>query len=258
MELRVSTLTGICKFSKQINLNKLYEKIKINDKILFIECGINYKGAIDKKNLKKREKSTKKFFYNQCTLHVNTEYLEKQKKVNVKLFNNGSIQMTGLKTVEMGQNILDYLLKLVIDLNKNDQDIYLNDKQLSLMNYDIAMYNTDFDIGFKVNREKLNRYLINLDMYTSYEPCIYPGVIVKYYYKKEKLNGICNCGDICKGDGKQNNCKKVTIAVFNSGKIIITGGKNITQCKIAYDFIYNILMKNKNQFIDVDIKINTK
>ena len=38
---------------------------------------------------------------------------------NVKLFNNGSIQMTGLKTVEMGQNILDYLLKLVIDLNKS-------------------------------------------------------------------------------------------------------------------------------------------
>lgn len=158
--------------------------------------------------------------------------------------------MTGLKTVEMGQNILDYLLKLVIDLNKSDNDIYLNDKDFSLMNYDIAMYNTDFDIGFKVNRDRLNSYLLDLGIYTSFEPCIYPGVNIKYYYKSTNKNGKCECCPTCNGDGKKDHCKKITIAVFNSGKIIITGGRNYKQCKEAYEFINKILQEKKDQFID--------
>ena len=40
--------------------------------------------------------------------------------------------------------------------------------------------------------------------------------------------GICKCDCNCNGKGEGlgiGDCKRVTIAVFNSGKIIITGGK---------------------------------
>ena len=49
----------------------------------------------------------------------------------------------------------------------------------------------------------------------------------------------------CNGD-----CKKITIAVFNSGKIIITGGCNYDQCFEAHEFIKKILLEKKDEFID--------
>ena len=110
MELRISTITGISKFSKDINLDNLYLSLVEDDIIKFIEYGEKYKGEIDRKNLKKREKNKKKFFYNQITLHVYLKYLDIDKKINVKLFNNGSIQMTGLKSIELGESTIQYLL----------------------------------------------------------------------------------------------------------------------------------------------------
>ena len=252
MELRISTITGISKFSKEINLDNLYSSFEIDDIIKFIEYGEKYMGEIDRKNLKKREKNKKKFFYNQITLHVYLKYLDIDKKINVKLFNNGSIQMTGLKSIELGESIKQYLLQKIISLN-SEHEIYKTDEtdeHLKLLEYYIAMINTDFDIGFKINREKLNLYLISIDIYTSFEPCIYPGVNIKYYYKTGKNNGICNCESVCNGKGKDNCCKKVTIAVFNSGKIIITGGRNMEQCKEAYKFILNILNDKLKEFED--------
>ena len=70
------------------------------------------------------------------------------------------------------------------------------------------------------------------------------------HYKENYKSGICNCSNICKGDGKLGCCKKITIAVFNSGKIIITGGRNMTQCIEAYSFIYKILNDDKENLID--------
>ena len=77
-------------------------------------------------------------------------------------------------------------------------------------------------------------------MYSSYEPCIYPGVNIKYYYNKDTNHGICNCSMRCngKGDGYGNGCcKRVTIVVFMSGEVIITGARTRDQLLIAYNYI---------------------
>lgn len=241
MDLRVSTIVGISKFSQAVELQELYDFVETDSKITFIELGEQYKGLIDKKNLKKREKKTKKYFYNQATLHVTMKYKDTDKRVNVKLFNNGSIQMTGLKSVELGKQTLDYLVELVNELKED---------RITLGEYSIALFNTDFDIGFKVNREKLNRHLYSLGIYTSFEPCIYPGVNIKYYYKTSNQSGLCECQPMCSGKGCNGDCKKITIAVFNSGKIIITGGCNYDQCFEAHEFIKKILLEKKDEFID--------
>ena len=44
-------------------------------------------------------------------------------------------------------------------------------------------------------------------------------------------------------------CKKVTIAVFKSGKIIITGGQNIKQLETSYRFIKNFIEERKELFV---------
>ena len=95
--------------------------------------------------------------------------------------------------------------------------------------------------------------IISMNYYSSYEPTIYPGVNIKYCFNESNLDdGICKCSVPCNGKGKVNSdgikcCKRITIAVFNSGKIIITGGQNRDQIKIAYHFISNFINKYKDQ-----------
>ena len=59
--------------------------------------------------------------------------------------------------------------------------------------FNIALINSDFFIGYKVKREIVHREIVDAGMYSSYEPCIYPGVNIKYYYNQDTDNGICQC-----------------------------------------------------------------
>jgi len=116
------------------------------------------------------------------------------------------------------------------------------------------LINSDFDIGFKINREKLHRLVTDSGYYSSFEPIIYPGVNIKYYYNvnNPSQNGICQCNCICNGKGHNNNCKKITIAVFNSGKALVTGGRNIKEINTAHNFITTLIEENKGLLIEED------
>ena len=84
--------------------------------------------------------------------------------------------------------------------------------------------------------------------YSTFEPCVYPGVNIKYYFNTNNDNGVCKCKNICRGKGSgdgDGNCKRVTIAVFKKGKIIITGAKYREQLYICKDFITDFINNNK-------------
>ena len=42
--------------------------------------------------------------------------------------------------------------------------------------------NSDFDIGIRINNSVLHRLIIDNNIHSSYESCIYPGVNIKYYH----------------------------------------------------------------------------
>ena len=54
-------------------------------------------------------------------------------------------------------------------------------------------------------------------IYTTYEPCIYPGVNIKFFWSQNSGSyelGVCKCNNKCsgKGDGlSDGNCKKITM-----------------------------------------------
>ena len=114
------------------------------------------------------------------------------------------------------------------------------------------MINSDFNIGFKVNREVLHRIVISKGYYSSFEPSIYPGVNIKYYYNPLDYSGLCKCDEVCDGKGKNGCCKKITVAVFNSGSTIITGAQSFDQLNKGYDFIMNVINEKKNEIIQKD------
>ena len=241
--LRISTMTQIAEISSKINLNNLYKYLEPTDTIRYLSFGSELsKGEITKKIKKPRKDKEKKFFYNQITIHIFFE-----KIVNVKIFNNGRIQMTGLKKNNQGEKIIKIFLEEVNKLSEEYKKEIFEVSNPKFTWIKTVLINSDFDLHYKVDREALHRSIIDEGYYSSFEPCIYPGVNIKYYYNKFKENnGICDCEKMCNGKGKDTTCKKITIAVFNSGKIIITGGNSMKHIEIAYNFIYNFIESRKD------------
>jgi len=249
--LHISTMVQIGTLNTKIVLKLLAESLNTNDKILYIEYGSEINKGINDKKLSKKKLESKKYFYNQLTLHIHNS-LKKNKRVNVKIFNNGRIQMTGINSDLVGITTMEIVLKEFIQLS-NKCDIFSDINILQIGDLETVLINSDFDIHSEVDRESLHRSIVDNGYLSSYEPCNYPGVNIKYYYNPLKRNfGICDCENPCNGKGLKDTCKKITIAVFKSGKIIITGGRSKYHIQTAYEFITEFIQENKEKVLKKD------
>jgi len=266
---KVSTIT--CNANIGINLyldlSILYNNIIPvfeNNNIIWIqnssECS---KGNNPKKIRKtKKDKKKKNRFDNQITIiyQFNNDY-----RPNIKIFKNGNIQLTGITKIDNDvENIANYIISKIKEIyiidNKINNNYDTESKEiffsnLKFNNFKIRMINTDFktfcDNEFKkkftIRRKELHNLLIS-DKYnnkSSFQPGIYQGVKLEYYDNENNNNGICEC--ISHNFNKKNNqstCKKVTIAIFESGSILITGGVNFKQVNNAYSYITNLIKNN--------------
>ena len=139
-----------------------------------------------------------------------------------------------------------------VNCNKHLEDNALVEKNCKINNYKIVLINSDYFVGFEIRRDDLHSILINkYNIYSSYEPCIYPGVNSKYYwnkdYKDAQFLGKCYCESNCSGKGTgegDGNCKKITISIFQSGSVIITGARSMEQIVDAYNFINKVFKEN--------------
>ena len=216
--------------------------------------GLKYKTIdINLNCLKKKNKSKKKKeknFYNQVTLIIKPH--KDIRPQNIKLFRNSSISMTGGKNKNDG---LCAVVALLYEIKKypvlfNSEEDRMN---INYSDYRITLINTDYSIEFKIDRMKLYDILVNkYRMFVIYSPDIYSGVKIYFFWnsKNKYQDGVCNCNEKCyinkKNKNKIGGCKRVTIAVFQSGKIIITGADKIKQTEDAYNCINDIIHKNYN------------
>ena len=244
--LHVSTQTQIGRINATIKLSELARVLDTSSNILYVEYGDGIKKGTDaKKSLRKhKKKKEKKYFYNQVTIHMPRE---SGKRVNMKIFNNGRVQMTGVIKSEQGlEKIYDFVQELNHISEEDRIKIFGHSNPIDhLQETETVLINSNFDIGFEIDRETLHRLIIQTGYYSSFEPCIYPGVNIKYYYNVLNVTpGICNCETPCDGKGKGDTCKRITIAAFKSGKIIITGGKSPENIVTAYEFINLFISEN--------------
>lgn len=242
-DYKISTITATGSVNSLLDLNTLYETFQEDDNIIYIEYGnsksTTFSKGVNPKVANRKRKKTKetKRFDNQVTLIIrdigneNIKMMYNRTDVNVKLFKNGNIQMTGLKTIEQGKEIV----KFIVNKIKQFENIAINPDSLCVGTYKVQLINSDFRINKSILRSKLN-YIINTEykLESVFEPCIYPGVKIKYMWNSMSNNGVCSCKGECE-------CKKITIAVFQSGCIIITGSQNIQQIDDTYEFINKVL-----------------
>ena len=253
--LNISTMTAITKMPCHIDLQSLYNNIRITNDIKYVELSKDMcKGSSSKKQKKKRKDKKQKVFFNQLTFNV-----FHRKIINIKVFNNGKIQMTGLKRLEWGKEAVNKLIDSIFEsesLNTSkalidNQTPYSEFKEYVLSNYSIVLINSNFELPHKINRDSLHYHLIEEDVFSSYEACNYPGVNIKYYYNQANPlnNGVCPCECQCSGKGLGKgfgDCKRVTIAAFYSGSIIITGARDFKQLFCARDFIQSFIKTHES------------
>jgi len=119
-----------------------------------------------------------------------------------------------------------------------------------LNNTNIELINSDFSTNFLINNTKLYEIVKNkYKAFSSYEPNDYPGVKNKFFWNAENIkqnrpHGKCHCEPKCIKRGKKSVCTQITISVFQSGSVIITGAKSIQQVKDAYKYINDIFKEN--------------
>lgn len=248
-DLHVSAMVQIGKLNTNIDLLNAANALNLNNNILFIEYGDHVsKGD----NGKKKPKSVKprKYFYNQLTIHIFSE-TKANKRINVKIFNNGRIQMTGINNEFQGDQTIKILCEEFNRFSEKEKVFDTEDEIRSIEDLETVLINSDFDIGFPIDREFLHRSIVDSGYYSSYEPCNYPGVNIKYYRNPlREIFGICDCDKPCNGKGRDNTCKRITVAAFKSGKVIITGGRNKSDISVAHKFITEFIQENK-EFIQL-------
>lgn len=227
---KVSTITATGCIQTHIDLDVLYEHLDIvkqpdntaEDGFTYVEYGHKksetcYKGFAKKLAITRRKTTVSKRFDNQVTVILRVHGMQ----TNMKIFRNGNVQMTGLKMIEQGTQAIGYVIERIRTISHCDPKVAESIEKMAIANYTIQLINCDFRVGFEIKRDRLYKTIQTLypNVFCSYEPCIYPGVKIQYDWDPSK---------------------KITIAVFQSGCVIITGAQTHEQITCAYHFICNI------------------
>ena len=172
----------------------------------------------------------------------------------MKLFRNGGVQMTGVRSLEMSSEAIVWLVNY-LTARCTAEPIF--ETPPNIHKQQVQLVNTDFSIGAKVRRDILHRILSDVyRLNSSYESAIYQGVKTKYFYNSQRPAGappgLCPCTRLCKGTGDGSaigECKKITISPFQTGQVIITGARTMEQINEAYEFIKGVFTRHADEIL---------
>ena len=251
-DVTISTMTLVCEIDTKFNCANIAKYISLSPNgILSVSYGKSgdtrtNRSIIKKKTSSGKKKKQKKCFYNQVSMYIDVS-TKKKKPVNIKLFCDGAIQMTGCKTID---HSIEVLTKVLFELKKTkaivdaktmtimEKPFVTNPEKLSIKdisNLRIAMINSGFEIEFKIDRSKLHNLLLENNYECLFDPAKHACVNIKYEHPD----------------------KTISVFVFEKGSIIITGAQNCSQIYSAYDFINKYLLKNHHHIKKNDMLTNS-
>ena len=237
--LNISVMTADIKDTKlEYNLKNIYDHLMLDEnKILEMKYNKGLKTLL----INKKRKVAKKDFYNQLSLVMRVYNVGHEKdiienrgkkkinKVNFKLFNNGSIQISGIKNIielNLALNKLFNELKRYRVIKRKRVYFAKNFKNLDTSKFKINMINSNYSLNTYINRDNLYQLLLKKKIKCTYEKAIRACVIVKY--KPDNIN------------------KDVSIFIFRKGNILITGAKSQKHIVDAFNYINNIILEHIN------------
>lgn len=228
-ELKVSTISLTVQMNTHVDIVKIDKYMELNAEDV---CTVQYSGNLRTLLEKRHKKKTKNYnFQNSITLEV---MVRPSKTIHFKLFTNGAVQVAGCKTIEEGNigfnSLFRRLQEPIAVLNpetKTLEDISFISQPIRVSDLKINLINVNFDINFHINRDNLYHVLLTQDVKCFYERCKHAAVSIKHPVEDKK--------------------KPVSIFVFESGSVVITGSTNQDHILEGYKRTMDLLLNNKRE-----------
>ena len=263
-KISISTITINCNIGTNVFVETIYKYCKLDiENILSITYG-DRKTALSGKTIlsnKKKTNKKKKFFYNQITIQTN--HLEqrinkkkKEKPINIKIFKNGNLHLTGCRHIEDFKFAIKKLLPVLIKGqdeiigNKEEHiEFVSNVSDITLCNFKVRMINSNYKLDFEIDRNRLinivkqQSTLSNFINDFGFIKCMseatgrHSCVNLSYYFDKEI-----------------NNKNKSSIFIFRTGSVVITGSKSYEQIIICHNFVEKLISNYYNEIKKIKIE----
>lgn len=226
----LSTMVVLYNTNLKFDTTKLLELLPLNNQIIKIEKrGVMRRGESKRDRIKRRSKKEPSsnntgFCHNSITLVILNNGFGTliEKEITVKIFQNGVFHMTGILNEKYHEDTIQFLLKTIWnDCKESIKDIpqmyEIIQCRVVLMNYTTKLTSNE-----TVARESLNTAIRNAkleNINSHYDPDVYPGVKIHI------------------------GPSKWTAKVFRTGKIILTGITEHSQCLLFMNELQNLFEK---------------
>jgi TATA-box binding protein (TBP) (component of TFIID and TFIIIB) len=241
-DIKISTITLDCKLHTKINVERFAKYVPLTETgILSVKFGDpdNTKTNRTIIFIKSKKKPSKRNFYNQVTIRMRPMNNPSRNPINIKVFKNGSLQMTGCKDMDDYHNVTNTLIEILksgVKIKRDNRTIKgrlaENPEEIGIFDTKIRMINSNFKVDYNIDRKKLAELLrINHGFGSNDEE-------FGYIQSKYKPAGGHSCVNIKHYYDEHNH---PSVFVFQTGSIIITGAKNYYHIISAYKFIIKVL-----------------
>ena len=248
-EIKITTHTLILKFPISLNTKYIADNIPMSmDFIVAIKHGnsdkfYRYIIPCNKKksttsNTKKKSKKRKNFYF-QTTLIIRNG----ENSINVKLFRNGTIQITGSKNI----SFVFWAIYKLFNIFYNEKEStyakpFFNCSLSNILSFNIYMINSTFSLGFDINKDK------------AY-------IVINNYFKEKKDENFISCEyDPLRHSGIQIKYKtensELTLILFETGKIIMSGSVVYNDIISVYKTVMYCLLTNYDNIKKVKYCLN--
>jgi len=242
-KLNISTMTICFNFNQPINLGMLKETLETKLKI-------SYKPG-SRKSKDKKKKGTDSF-YN--SFDIKLTFVDRSTEpmvfsnVSIFIFPNGKVKAAGVRTIATISVMTSELIEIIKFVNEQ-QKIVEDIETFRPENIKIQMICSDFKIkpvredsdGWCLKQEDLKNLIIKSGHSATFSALSrYPGINMKY-------------------PSTIQPDKQISLLIFRSGSIIITGAKFAQDISESYSFITSLIANNCSLFYyDINEEIKQK
>lgn len=247
-DINVSTVTSSLTFNVIFNLDNIIdhlplsingiETVKYREKYRSADLNAPKLAKPKKGNIDTVPRKKRNSFQYHVTAVVRIRTL---KILNVKIFKEGVIQITGTQTIDDFNDVLKTIYKtLITRITLKNDNKYISffsgikkDFELKLLKKDIYMINGNYDLGFEIDQHELYKVFKNLGLNPKLQNTMHSGMTVKNFMK--------------------DNHNQQTLIIFKTGKMIITVKNSWQDIINSRDFIVDCINKHKDTVIKSDI-----
>ncbi len=250
--IMISTISASCTISRILNIPLLrseFDNKMIEDPTYFI---------VSMAELRKKRSGLKEM---SNSVRVKMRARPSGKIITILLFRNGRMTITGANSAEYGLKSAERLLE---EIQKYPAVYYDVDSTLLKVNdYTVTLINAGFCVNFIINQFRFYEILINqYKMFVTFNQELYQGLKVTFAWNTSSAekDGVCRCSKTCitrrgnNGTGNgEGDCRTITVAIFQSGEVLITGSASLDQMCDIYDIFIGIIRKHYCDIVTISI-----